>query len=149
MAPEDTLNGAIIRLFRGPVDNHNYLTRYGQLGTVHLLSPYQCYTCTSYTHLHGNTRVRFISLDLEIISLPPIYIPVVVVQYMQFREVSWFPSQLDFQCLHMIEINMTIPHRMYECPRRQITHVGQHVCQKGVRSDVERDTQSHVTGPLV
>lgn len=49
----------------------------------------------------------------------------------------------------MIKINMRVPHRMYERPRNQIAHMRQHMRQQRIRSDIERNPQSHIAGPLI
>ncbi len=49
----------------------------------------------------------------------------------------------------MVQINMTVPHGLYECPGYQITHISKHMRQKSIGRNIERHAQAHVTGSLI
>lgn len=90
-----------------------------------------------------------IPYNLEVGFQPAIYTAADVPVDAQLGKFSRLALNLHLERVDMIEIDMGIAHGMGKSSRCQIAHMGEHMRQQGIGSDIERDTESHIARALV
>ncbi len=101
-----------------------------------------------HAHLHCNCRMRIVPLNHEILTnkiINILHIPLPP----QLRERPRLPLQLNLQRIDVVPIHMRITQLYDELVRFRICDFGDHVCEEGVRGDVEGDAEAEVGGALV
>mmetsp|Transcript_6937 Transcript_6937/g.11704 ORF Transcript_6937/g.11704 Transcript_6937/m.11704 type:complete len:221 (+) Transcript_6937:67-729(+) len=107
-------------------------------------------TAKSHCHLHLDCFVRFVAYNFKIIKLEAINVIVFLpILQLEFWERSWLSLQLLFQCIHVIQVDMCISNGMNEISSLSSGNFGNHVGQKCIRRNVERNTETHIRRTLV
>lgn len=99
-------------------------------------------------HFHFDRAIRLVIQYLEVFEFEVVDVGDVSVN-LQFWERLWGSFQLDFQRVHVVRVDVGVPHDMDELPGVHVDDHCDHVCQEGVGGDIEGDTEPHVARSLV
>lgn len=103
---------------------------------------------TLHWHLHLDSWVGVVVAELKIRRLEVKDAFNVTLDH-KFRERSWFSFELFLQSVNVVEIDVCITECVHELTGPLPSHLGHHVRQQGVASNVEWHTQAHVGWTLV
>lgn len=101
-----------------------------------------------HSHVHFYWRIGIIAIKLEIIDDEGIYIlrPILNRQY---GEGTGRAGQLLLEGFDMVQVDMGISKHMNKFTGLEMTNVGDHTREQGVRRNVEWNSQSQITGALI
>ena len=101
-----------------------------------------------YAHLHGNRRMRIVSLHNEIIADKFVYLLDLSLET-QLWEGARFTLQLLVERVDVIPVDVRVSKLDNELVRLRVRDVRDHVGEERIRRDVERYSESQICRALV